>query len=441
MAQWLKRGADVAVKQEADRQVREVVEKTLADIEMRGDEAIRELSVKFDNWDRESYRLSDEEIEQCVDSLSAQDRKDVEFAQAQVRNFAEIQRASMKDVEVETLEGVVLGHKNLPVNAAGCYVPGGKYPLLASAHMSIITAKVAGVGRVITCAPPYQGQLARQIVAAQALAGADEIYALGGIQAIGAMSIGTDSISPVDIVVGPGNAFVAEAKRQLFGRVGIDLLAGPTETLVIADEHGADGELCATDLLGQAEHGPDSPAVLLTTSMALARDTMAEIDRLLEILPTAGIARQSWEKFGEVIVAEDDAEMVRIADDIASEHVQVMTRDPDYFLDNMTNYGALFLGARTNVSFGDKVIGTNHTLPTRKAARYTGGLWVGKFIKTCTYQKVLTDEASAMIGEYCSRLCALEGFAGHGEQANIRVRRYGGRNVPYAGRAEPSGAE
>jgi sulfopropanediol 3-dehydrogenase len=441
MAQWLKRGADVAVKQEADRQVRDVVEKTLADIEKRGDEAIRELSVKFDNWDRESYRLSDAEIEQCVDSLSAQDRKDVEFAQTQVRNFAEIQRASMKDVEVETLEGVVLGHKNLPVNAAGCYVPGGKYPLLASAHMSIITAKVAGVGRVITCAPPYQGQLARQIIAAQALAGADEIYALGGIQAIGAMSIGTDSISPVDIVVGPGNAFVAEAKRQLFGRVGIDLLAGPTETLVIADEHGADGELCATDLLGQAEHGPDSPAVLLTTSMALAKDTMSEIDRLLEVLPTAGIARQSWEKFGEVIVAEDDAEMVRIADEIASEHVQVMTRDPDYFLEHMTNYGALFLGARTNVSYGDKVIGTNHTLPTRKAARYTGGLWVGKFIKTCTYQKVLTDEASAMIGEYCSRLCALEGFAGHGEQANIRVRRYGGRNVPYAGRAEPSTAE
>ena len=440
MARWLKRGLDSAAKQEVDRKVRDVVEQTLADIEKRGDAAVRELSIKFDNWDRESYRLTDSEINQCIDSLSAQDRKDIEFAQAQVRNFARIQRESLHDVEVETLPGVVLGHKNLPVNAAGCYVPGGKYPLLASAHMSIITAKVAGVPRVITCAPPYQGKLASAIVAAQALAGADEIYALGGIQAVGAMAIGTDSIKPVDIVVGPGNAFVAEAKRQLFGRVGIDLLAGPTETLVIADEIGADAELCATDLLGQAEHGPDSPAVLLTTSEQLALDTMREIERLLEILPTAGIARKAWETYGEVIVADDDAEMVKIADEIASEHVQVMTKDPDYFLNNMTNYGALFLGARTNVSYGDKVIGTNHTLPTRKAARYTGGLWVGKFIKTCTYQKVLTDEASALIGEYCSRLCALEGFAGHGEQANIRVRRYGGRNVPYAGRAEPQSA-
>jgi len=440
VARWLKRGLDSAAKQEVDRKVRDVVEQTLADIEKRGDAAVRELSIKFDNWDRESYRLTDSEINQCIDSLSAQDRKDIEFAQAQVRNFARIQRESLHDVEVETLPGVVLGHKNLPVNAAGCYVPGGKYPLLASAHMSIITAKVAGVPRVITCAPPYQGKLASAIVAAQALAGADEIYALGGIQAVGAMAIGTDSIKPVDIVVGPGNAFVAEAKRQLFGRVGIDLLAGPTETLVIADEIGADAELCATDLLGQAEHGPDSPAVLLTTSEQLALDTMREIERLLEILPTAGIARKAWETYGEVIVADDDAEMVKIADEIASEHVQVMTKDPDYFLNNMTNYGALFLGARTNVSYGDKVIGTNHTLPTRKAARYTGGLWVGKFIKTCTYQKVLTDEASALIGEYCSRLCALEGFAGHGEQANIRVRRYGGRNVPYAGRAEPQSA-
>jgi sulfopropanediol 3-dehydrogenase len=437
MIRWLKRGADQQTKQDADRKVREVVESTLADIEKRGDAAIRELSVKFDQWDRESYRLTQSEIDQCVDSLSPQDRHDIEFAQAQVRRFAQVQRDSLKDVEVETLPGIVLGHKNLPVNAAGCYVPGGKYPLLASAHMSIITAKVAGVKRVITCAPPYKGKLSPQIIAAQALAGADEIYALGGIQAIGAMSIGTASIAPVDIVVGPGNAYVAEAKRQLFGRVGIDLLAGPTETLVIADEEGADGELCATDLLGQAEHGPDSPAVLLTTSEKLARDTLAEIERLLKILPTADIARQSWEKFGEVIVVDSEEEMVRVADDIASEHVQVMTRDPDYFLKNMTNYGALFLGARTNVSYGDKVIGTNHTLPTRKAARYTGGLWVGKFIKTCTYQKVLTDEASSLIGEYCSRLCALEGFAGHGEQANIRVRRYGKRDVPYAGRAEP----
>jgi len=342
----------------------------------------------------------------------------------------------MRDVEQETLPGVILGHKHIPVNAAGCYVPGGKYPMLASAHMSIITAKVAGVPRVITCAPPYQGRPAPTIVAAQHLAGADEIYCLGGIQAVGAMAIGTETITPVDVLVGPGNAFVAEAKRQLFGRVGIDLFAGPTETLVIADET-VDGELCATDLLGQAEHGPDSPAVLLTTSAALARDTMREIERLLKILPTAEIARKAWEKRGQVIVAESDEEMVRIADEIASEHVQVMTRDPDYFLANLTNYGALFLGARTTVSYGDKVIGTNHTLPTRKAARYTGGLWVGKFLKTCTYQKVLTDEASTLVGEFCSRLCALEGFAGHAEQANVRVRRYGSRNVPYAGRAEP----
>jgi sulfopropanediol 3-dehydrogenase len=315
-------------------------------------------------------------------------------------------------------------------------VPGGKYPLLASAHMSVITAKVAGVKRVVTCAPPYNGKPAPAIVAAQHLAGADEIYCLGGIQAVGAMAIGTESIAPVDMLVGPGNAFVAEAKRQLFGRVGIDLFAGPTETLVIADD-SVDGELCATDLLGQAEHGPDSPAILLTTSAALANDTLREIERLLQILPTAPVARLAWEKYGQVILAESDEEMVRIADEIASEHVQVMTRDPDYFLANMTNYGALFLGARTNVSYGDKVIGTNHTLPTRKAARYTGGLWVGKFLKTCTYQKVLTDEASTLIGEYCSRLCSLEGFAGHGEQANVRVRRYSGRNVPYAGRAEP----
>jgi sulfopropanediol 3-dehydrogenase len=316
-------------------------------------------------------------------------------------------------------------------------VPGGKYPLLASAHMSVITAKVAGVPRVITCAPPFNGKPAPAIVAAQVMAGADEIYALGGIQAVGAMALGTETIKPVDILVGPGNAFVAEAKRQLFGRVGIDLFAGPTETLVIADETACDGELAATDLLGQAEHGPDSPAILLTTSRKLAQDTIREIERLLQILPTADHARKAWESYGEVIIADDDAEMVRIADEIASEHVQVMTRDPDYFLNNMTNYGALFLGPRTNVSYGDKVIGTNHTLPTKKAARYTGGLWVGKFIKTCTYQRVLTDEASTMIGEYCSRLCALEGFAGHGEQANIRVRRYGGRNIPYAGRAEP----
>jgi len=437
---YLKRGTAAEVRAEADRKVRDIVEQTLADIAARGDAAVRDLSIKFDGWDRDSYALTDREKQDCLDQLSGQDLKDIEFAQQQVRNFAQIQRDSMKDVEVETLPGVVLGHKNIPVNAAGCYVPGGKYPLLASAHMSVITAKVAGVPRVITCAPPFQGKPAPAIVAAQVMAGADEIYALGGIQAIGAMALGTESIRPVDMLVGPGNAFVAEAKRQLYGRVGIDLFAGPTETLVIADEIGCDAELAATDLLGQAEHGPDSPAILLTTSERLARETMLEISRLLEILPTADYARKAWESYGEVIVAEDDAEMLRIADEIASEHVQVMTADPDYFLRNMTNYGALFLGARTNVSFGDKVIGTNHTLPTRKAARYTGGLWVGKFIKTCTYQRVTSDEASAMIGEYCSRLCALEGFAGHGEQANIRVRRYGGRDVPYAGRAEPLAA-
>ena len=438
MAQWLKRGATAEAKADADRKVRDIVEAALADIEKRGDAAVREMSNNFDGWDRDDYRLSQSEIDRCVDSLTPQERKDIEFAQTQVRDFAQIQRASMQDVEVETLPGVVLGHKHVPINAAGCYVPGGKYPLLASAHMSVITAKVAGVSRVITCAPPFQGTFARAIVAAQAMAGADAIYALGGIQAVGAMALGTESIDPVDILVGPGNAFVAEAKRQLFGRVGIDLFAGPTETLIIADEIGCDPEMAATDILGQVEHGPDSPGVLLTNSEKFARATMAEIERLLQILPTADHARKAWENFGEVIVADSYEEMVQIADDIASEHVQVMTQDPDYFLQNMTNYGALFLGNRTNVSYGDKVIGTNHTLPTKKSARYTGGLWVGKFLKTCTYQKVLTDEASTLIGEYCSRLCALEGFAGHGEQANIRVRRFGGRYVPYAGQAEPS---
>lgn len=438
MAIWLKRGAAADVKAQSDRKIRDIVEAALADIEQRGDDAVREMSIKFDGWDREDYRLSQPEIDAAVDSLTAQERKDIEFAQAQVRNFAQIQRASMQDVEVETLPGVILGHKNVPIQAAGCYVPGGKYPLLASAHMSVITAKVAGVPRVVTCAPPFQGKPARAIVAAQAMAGADAIYALGGIQAIGAMAIGTQSIDPVDILVGPGNAFVAEAKRQLFGRVGIDLFAGPTETLIIADEVGCDPELAATDILGQVEHGPDSPGVLLTNSEKLARETMAEIERLLKVLPTADHASKAWETYGEVIVAESYEDMVRIADEIASEHVQVMTADPDYFLKNMTNYGALFLGSRTNVAYGDKAIGTNHTLPTKKAARYTGGLWVGKFLKTCTYQKVLTDEASTLVGEYCSRLCALEGFAGHGEQANVRLRRFGGRNVPYAGQAEPS---
>ncbi|MEA9977781.1 MULTISPECIES: histidinol dehydrogenase [unclassified Pseudomonas] len=435
MANWLKRSVGIEAVKSADRQVRETVETILADIEARGDAAVRELAFKFDKMERDSYRLTTTEIEACYSQLTKRDIADIEFAQTQVRNFAQHQRNSIHDIEVETLPGVILGHKNLPVNAAGCYVPGGKYPLLASAHMSVITAKVAGVPRIITAAPPFNGKPAHAIVAAQHMAGADEIYCLGGIQAIGAMAIGTETISPVDILVGPGNAFVAEAKRQLFGRVGIDLFAGPTETLVIADE-SVDGEICATDLLGQAEHGPDSPAILLTTSHSLALDTMAHIERLLAILPTAPIARKAWENFGEIIVADSDEEMLDIANKLAFEHVQVMTKDPDWFLANMRNYGALFLGPRTNVAFGDKVIGTNHTLPTKKAARYTGGLWVGKFLKTCTYQKIMNDEASAMIGSYCSRLCALEGFSGHGEQANIRVRRYGHKDVPYAGIAE-----
>jgi sulfopropanediol 3-dehydrogenase len=435
MAHWLKTSMAQSDKDDADLKVRTTVETLLADIKARGDMAVREMSIRFDGWDRTDYRLTDAEIRDCMSQLSARNLEDIRFAQAQVRNFAEHQKASMHDIEVETLPGIVLGHKNLPVNSVGCYVPGGKYPLLASAHMSVITAKVAGVPRIITCAPPYQGKLAPAIVAAQHLAGADVIYCLGGVQAVGAMALGTASITGVDMLVGPGNAYVAEAKRQLYGKVGIDLFAGPTETLVIADD-SVDGELCATDLLGQAEHGPNSPAILLTNSEKLARDTMAEIERLLTILPTAAIAAQAWRDYGEVIVCDSIDEMVVEADRIASEHVQVMTRDPDLFLARMTNYGALFLGPRTNVSYGDKVIGTNHTLPTRGAARYTGGLWVGKFMKTVTYQRVLTDEASTMIGEYCSRLCMLEGFAGHAEQANIRVRRYGRKNVPYATAAE-----
>jgi sulfopropanediol 3-dehydrogenase len=435
MARFLKRGRDADAVAEDDAKVRATVEGILADIKARGDAAVRELSIRFDKWDRQNFRLSEGEIQACLDQLTPRDLEDIRFAQTQVRNFAEHQKAALRDIEVETLPGVVLGHRNIPVNSVGCYVPGGKYPLLASAHMSVVTAKVAGCKRIITCAPPFEGRPAPAIVAAQHMAGADEIYCLGGIQAVGAMALGTESIAPIDMLVGPGNAFVAEAKRQLYGRVGIDLFAGPTETLIIADE-SVDAEICATDLLGQAEHGPNSPAVLLTTSEKLARETMAEVERLLTILPTAAIARKAWEDYGEVIICDSEDEMVAEADRIASEHVQVMTRDPDYFLNHMTNYGALFLGPRTNVSYGDKVIGTNHTLPTKKSARYTGGLWVGKFMKTCTYQRVLTDEASAMIGEYCSRLCMLEGFAGHAEQANIRVRRYGGRNIPYATAAD-----
>jgi len=399
----------------------------LADIEKRGDVAVRALSKKFDNWNPKDFKLSKAEIDECVKSLPKQVIEDIKFAQAQIRNFAQIQRDSLRDVEVETLPGVVLGHKNIPVNSVGCYVPGGKYPMVASAHMSIVTAKVAGVKRIIACAPPYKGSPHPAIVAAMHLAGATEIYALGGVQAIGAMALGTPSVKPVDMIAGPGNAFVAEAKRQLSGRVGIDLFAGPTETLVIADD-AVDGEICATDLLGQAEHGPNSPAILLTTSRRLAEDTMKQIDKQLKVLATAEIAGRAWEDYGQVILCKDNAEMVKEADRIASEHVQVMTKNNDYFLNNMTNFGALFLGPETNVSYGDKVIGTNHTLPTRKAARYTGGLWVGKFIKTCTYQRV-KPEATAMVGEYCSRLCAVEGFAGHQEQADIRVRRYSHKRV------------
>ncbi len=430
MATYLKRGRDAALRAEDAAKVRATVEGILADIESRGDAAVRGLSAKFDHWDRADFRLTDAEIRDCLSQLSQRNLDDIRYAQEQVREFARQQRAALQDLEVETQPGVVLGHKNIPVNSVGSYVPGGKYPMVASAHMSVITAKVAGVHRIATCAPPYRGKPAAAIVAAQHLGGADEIYCLGGVQAIGAMAIGTERIAPVDMLVGPGNAFVAEAKRQLFGRVGIDLFAGPTETLVIADET-VDGEICATDLLGQAEHGPTSPAILLTNSEKLARDTIAEVARLLTMLPTAEIAGKAWADYGEVIVCDNEEEMVREADRIASEHVQVMTRDPEFFLDRMTNYGALFLGPRTNVAYGDKVIGTNHTLPTMKAARYTGGLWVGKFLKTCTYQRVLTDEASARVGEVCSRLCMLEGFVGHAEQANIRVRRYGGRNVPY----------
>ena len=430
MARYLKKGKGSAEVAESDAKVRNTVESILADIESRGDDAVRELSTKFDSWSPPSFRLTIEEIQAAIDQVSPQDLADIQFAQAQVRNFAEKQKECLTDLEIETLPGVVLGHRNIPVNSIGCYVPGGKYPMVASAHMSIVTAKVAGVKHITATAPPHEGGPHPAIVAAMHYGGADEILVLGGIQAVAAMALGTQTISAVDMLVGPGNMFVAEAKRQLYGRVGIDLFAGPTETLVIADD-SVDAELCAIDLLGQAEHGPTSPAVLLTDSEALAKKTMDEVARQLEILPTAEIAAESWANYGQVIVCDTVDEMVTEANRLAFEHVQVMTQDPDYFLENLTNYGALFLGPRTNVSYGDKVIGTNHTLPTKGAARYTGGLWIGKFMKTCTYQRVLTDEASTMIGEYCSRLCAIEGFAGHGEQANARVRRYGDREVPW----------
>jgi len=423
MIRYLKSGQSAAMKAENTLQVRNTVEAILADIAANGEKAVRQYSEKFDKWSPPLFRLSDPEIAACIRSLPPQVIEDIQFAQTQIRNFALVQRAALQDVEVETLPGVVLGHKNIPVNSVGCYVPGGRYPMVASAHMSVVTAKAAGVKRVIATAPPFEGAPHPAIVAAMHLGGADEIYAIGGVQAIAAMALGTESIAPVDMIVGPGNAYVAEAKRQLFGRVGIDLLAGPTETLIIADD-SCDPEMAAVDLIGQAEHGPGSPAVLLTTSAKLAAETPAAIDTLLSWLPTAAIAREAWQNNGEIIHCDSIDEMVSEADRIASEHVQVLTRDPDYFLHHMTNYGALFLGHRTNVAYGDKVIGTNHTLPTMKAARYTGGLWVGKFIKTCTYQRVLTDEASKLIGEYCSRLCALENFSGHKEQADLRVRRY-----------------
>ena len=428
MAIFLKTGSTDAEKAEENNSIKSAVEATLSKIEKHGDAAVIELSKQFDDWAPQTFRLSQKDIDACLKELTEENIKDIEFAQTQVRNFAEIQRTAITDIEVETLPGVILGHKNIPINSVGCYVPGGKYPMVASAHMSIVTAGVAGVQRIIAASPPFQGKPNPAVIAAMHLAGANEIYCMGGIQAVGAMALGTETIESVDMLVGPGNAFVAEAKRQLYGRVGIDLFAGPTETLLIADET-VDGEMCATDLLGQAEHGPTSPAILLTTSENLARDTLKEIDRQLNILSTAPIAALASQDHGQIILCENDMEMLKVADEIASEHVQVMTRDPDYFLENMTNYGALFLGPETNVSYGDKVIGTNHTLPTKKAARYTGGLWVGKFLKTCTYQRIQTAEASAMIGEYCSRLCEIEGFAGHKEQADLRVRRYGGSNI------------
>ena len=428
--EYLKSGKPDAERAEDDAKTRIIVEETLKNIEINGDAAVRELSLKFDNYAPENFKLSEKEISDLIASLSDRELSDIKFAQEQVRNFAQAQRDSMLDIEIETIPGVILGHKNIPVQSVGCYVPGGKFPMVASAHMSVSTATVAGVPRIVACTPPFEGKPNAAVIAAMHLGGAHEIYVMGGIQAVGAMAIGTESIEPVHMLVGPGNAFVAEAKRQLFGRVGIDLFAGPTETMVIADET-VDGELCATDLLGQAEHGYNSPAVLLTNSRKLAEDTLSEIDRLLEILPTADTASVSWADYGEVILCDTYDEMLKVADDIASEHVQVMTNRDDWFLEKMTCYGALFLGARTNVSNGDKVIGTNHTLPTKKAGRYTGGLWVGKFLKTHSYQKITTDEAATLVGEYGSRLCMLEGFVGHAEQCNIRVRRYGGINVPY----------
>ena len=432
---YLKKGKTDAAKAIDDAEVSEIVKNTLRSIEDRGDEAVREFAEKFDNYTPKSFKLTQTEIDNLIKQVSTQDLEDIKFAQEQVRNFAQAQRDSMKDIEVETLPGVILGHKNIPVQSVGCYIPAGKFPMVASAHMSVVTASVAKVPRIIACTPPYKGSPNPAVIAAMHLGGAHDIYVIGGIQAVGAMALGTETIDPVDMLVGPGNAFVAEAKRQLFGKVGIDLFAGPTETMVIADET-VDAELCATDLLGQAEHGYNSPAVLVTNNKNLAEETISEIDRILKILPTAETASVSWKEYGEIILCDSYDEMLDVANEIASEHVQVMTDRDDWFLENMHSYGALFLGPRTNVSNGDKVIGTNHTLPTKKAGRYTGGLWVGKYLKTHSYQKITTDEAAVKIGRYCSRLCMLESFVGHAEQANIRVRRYGGEDVPYGKAAQ-----
>ncbi|MDC1318592.1 histidinol dehydrogenase [Candidatus Thioglobus sp.] len=432
---YLKKGKTDAAKAIDDAEVSEIVKNTLRSIEDRGDEAVREFAEKFDNYTPKSFKLTQTEIDNLIKQVSTQDLEDIKFAQEQVRNFAQAQRDSMKDIEVETMPGVILGHKNIPVQSVGCYIPAGKFPMVASAHMSVVTASVAKVPRIIACTPPYKGSPNPAVIAAMHLGGAHDIYVIGGIQAVGAMALGTETIDPVDMLVGPGNAFVAEAKRQLFGKVGIDLFAGPTETMVIADET-VDAELCATDLLGQAEHGYNSPAVLVTNNKNLAKETISEIDRILKILPTAETASVSWEEYGEIILCDSYDEMLDVANEIASEHVQVMTDRDDWFLENMHSYGALFLGPRTNVSNGDKVIGTNHTLPTKKAGRYTGGLWVGKYLKTHSYQKITTDEAAVKIGRYCSRLCMLESFVGHAEQANIRVRRYGGEDVPYGKAAQ-----